>query len=72
MSVLSLEVGCPLLLALGEHYKTQPGSKCQQVVLVMFGFDVSGDPTEPSYGNGEAAKCHWKYARCDSGSMSLE
>lgn len=58
MSVLSLEVGCPLLLALGEHHKTQ-ASKFQQVVLVMFGFDLSGDPTEQSYGNGEVAKCHW-------------
>lgn len=72
MSVLSLEVGCPLLLSLGERYEDQVGSKFQQVVLVMFGFDLSGDPTKESEGNGEVAKCHWKYAHCHSRSVSLE
>lgn len=72
VSVLSLEVGCPLLLALGERYEDQAGFKFQQVVLVMFGFGLSGDPTKQSEGNGEVAKCHWKYAHCHSRSVSLE
>lgn len=54
MCVLSLELGCPLLLALQEHCKTsqqtnkkkQAESKYQQVVLVMFGVGLSGDPTK--------------------------
>lgn len=45
---LSLEICCPLPLLLGQPYKTQARSKCQQLIQVLFGFDLSGDPSNSS------------------------
>lgn len=49
MCVQSLELGCPLLLALQEHYNKQEKTSGIQIparVLVMFEVGLSGDPTK--------------------------
>lgn len=66
-----METCCPLPLVLGQHYKTQARSKCQQLIQV-FGFDLSGDSENSSKVMGKWQKMLLEVCHCDSRSMSYD